>query len=173
RLPSAVQSLVDAWTSTCQTVAIVFGLLLVAETQLLVFVTDASNTSSNSAAHNALLCFTYIAVFFTLSTSVSSLVLTMGLNELPLRASSKPGLMDEGAFYSGPLAMLRFFGMRRSFVWLLWHWLFTLQAGILCILTQILLFVWLHTDLPVKITASCVCAVAFAPLLQLFSGLFK
>jgi hypothetical protein len=90
---------------------------------LLTFVKDASNypIEANKSARHALLIFTYSALFFCLGATISGLILTDQFGELPVRASRKKDPIQQGVFDSGALDLLRTYGAKRSWIWVMWH----------------------------------------------------
>ena len=99
------------------------ALFVIVEVNLLSFIKDESNYSrhTNKSARHALLLFTYSALFFCLSATISGLILTDEFGELPVRASRKKDLIQEGVFDSGALDLLRTYGAKRSWIWVMWH----------------------------------------------------
>ena len=110
-------------THTQNTPEIQAALLVLVEVHLLSFVKDESNYSrdTNKSARHALLIFTYSALFFCISATVSGLILTDEFGELPVRASRKKDPIQEGVFDSGALDLLRTYGAKRSWIWVMWH----------------------------------------------------
>jgi hypothetical protein len=98
-------------------------LFVLVEVHLLSFVKDESHYSrhTNKSARHALLIFTYSALFFCLSAAVSGLILTDEFGELPVRASRKKDPIQEGVFDSNALDLLRSYGAKRSWIWVMWH----------------------------------------------------
>jgi hypothetical protein len=99
------------------------ALFVIVEIHLLSFLKDESNYSrhTNKSARHALLIFTYSALFFCLSATISGLILTDEFGELPVRASRKKDPIQEGVFDSGALDLLRSYGAKRSWIWVMWH----------------------------------------------------
>jgi uncharacterized membrane protein YagU involved in acid resistance len=168
-LPSTVKALNDGWLTTYQISTIVTALFVIVEVHLLSFVKDESNYSrdTNKSARHALLIFTYSALFFCLSATVSGLILTDEFGELPVRASRKKDPIQEGVFDSGALDLLRSYGAKRSWIWVMWHWLFSLIAGTISLITQLLLYIWLEESNSVRITLTFISLFAVLPLLHL------
>jgi hypothetical protein len=73
------------------------------------------------AARQALLAFSYSALFFNCSATISSLVLTDEFGELPVRASRKSDPIKQGLFDSSSASLLEVYGARRSWRWVMWH----------------------------------------------------
>jgi len=167
-LPPTVKSLNDGWLSVCQTAAAASGLLAVVEVVLLTFVKNPVHYTHphTHAARQALLAFSYCALFFSCSATISSLVLTDEFCELPVRASRKSDPIKQGLFDSTSASLLEVYGARRSWRWVMWHWLFSLAAGVACLVTQILIYVWIEEPLSVQITVSCVAGFGVLPLLH-------
>jgi hypothetical protein len=99
------------------------ALFVLVEVHLLSFVKDESHYSrhTDKSARHALLIFTYTALFFGLSATVSGLILTDEFGELPVRASRKKDPIQEGVFDSNALDLLRSYGAKRSWIWVMWH----------------------------------------------------
>ncbi|KAI0259384.1 hypothetical protein BC834DRAFT_635958 [Gloeopeniophorella convolvens] len=167
-LPSTVKSLNEGWLSTCQTAAAVSGLFAVVEVLLLAFIKDPVHYTHphKHAAIQALRAFSYCALFFSCSAAISSLVLTDEFGELPVRASRKADPIKQGIFDSSSASLLEVYGARRSWRWVMWHWLFSLMAAVACLVTQILIYVWIEESLSVQITVSCVACFGILPLLH-------
>jgi len=121
----------------------------------------------DSAAKHAVLIFTYSALFFSISATISGLILTDEFRELPVRASQKKDPIQQGVFDSGALDLLQTYGAKRSWIWVMWHWLFSLVVGTICLVTQVLLYIWLAESNSVRITLTFVSIFAVLPLLHL------
>ncbi|KAF8469886.1 hypothetical protein DFH94DRAFT_697213 [Russula ochroleuca] len=168
-LPSTVKALNDGWLATYQISTVVAALFVVVEVHLLTFVKDASNypKEADKSARHALLIFTYSALFFCLGATISGLILTDQFGELPVRASRKKDPIQQGVFDSGALDLLRTYGAKRSWIWVMWHWLFSLVAGTISLITQVLLYVWVEESNSVRITLTFISLFAVLPLLHL------
>ncbi|KAI0247275.1 hypothetical protein BJV78DRAFT_1133637, partial [Lactifluus subvellereus] len=188
-LPTTVKSLNDSWLTTYQCSAIVAGLFAGVEVHLLSFVKTDLNYQKDigNPAKHALLTFTYSALFFCVSAAVSGLILTDEFGELPVRASRKRDPIQQGMFDSGSLDLLQSYGAKESWVWVMFHCkcqyshrrfvplshhktivgLFSLIAGTISLLTQVLLYVWLEESNSVKITVSFIALFTVLPLLHL------
>ena len=100
------------------------GLFAIVEVQLLSFVKNDANFHQRSIGHSAkhaLLVFTYLALFFSVSATVSGLILTDEFGELPVRASRKRDPIQQGIFDSGSLDLLQTYGAKSSWIWVMWH----------------------------------------------------
>ncbi|KAH9961822.1 hypothetical protein BC827DRAFT_261802 [Russula dissimulans] len=169
-LPSTIKALNDGWLATYQISTVVAALFLVVEVQLLSFIKDDSNYESrdlNKSAKHALLIFTYSALFFCLSATISGLILTDEFGELPVRASRRKDPIQQGTFDSGALDLLQNYGAKRSWIWVMWHWLFSLIAAAISLISQVLLYIWLEESDSVRITLTFITLFAAMPLLHL------
>ncbi|KAI0298222.1 hypothetical protein BC826DRAFT_998611 [Russula brevipes] len=168
-LPSTVKALNDGWLATYQISTVVAALFVGIEVNLLAFVKDDANyhRSTTSSARHALLIFTYSALFFSLSAAISGLILTDEFGALPVRASRKPDPIQQGVFDSSALDLLQSYGAKRSWIWVMWHWLFSLVAGTVSLITQVLLYVWMEESNSVRVTFTFVTLFAVLPLLHL------
>jgi len=169
-LPSTVKALNDGWLATYQISTVVAALFVVVEVNLLTFIKDEAhyaNKDLNRSARHALLIFTYSALFFCVSATISGLILMDQFGELPVRASRKKDPIQQGVFDSGALDLLRTYGAKRSWIWVMWHWLFCLVAGTISLITQVLLYVWLEESDSVRITLTFISLFAVLPLLHL------
>src|ERR1700761_7598508 len=99
------------------------GLLAVVEVVLLTFMKNPVHYTHphTRAARQALLAFSYCALFFSCSATISSLVLTDEFGELPVRASRKSDPIKQGLFDSTSASLLEVYGARRSWRWVMWH----------------------------------------------------
>ncbi|KAI0067850.1 hypothetical protein BV25DRAFT_875925 [Artomyces pyxidatus] len=167
-LPPTVKSLNDGWLATCQSAAIVSGLFAIVEAQLLTFVKLPSSYTHppSFAAMQALLVFTYSALFFSLSATISSLILTDEFGELPVRASRKSNPVKQGTFDSSAASLLEVYGARKSWRWLMWHWVLTLNGAVVCLAVQIVLYVWLQETVAIKVVVLCIAVFGLLPLLH-------
>lgn len=104
------------------------ALFAVIESQLLVFIKDAirNNIGEDTSSGQALLAFTYLALFLSLGATMSSLLLTDELGSVTLRASRcsasgedtlRHSIYDEGS----SKLLTRFNGGRQSWRWVMWH----------------------------------------------------
>ena len=96
---------------------------MTAEAQLLSFMKDSEHYvyTSDHAATKALLIFSYCALFFSCSATLSALMLTDEFGELPLRASQKEGLLKDGTYFASTSDLLELYGARPSWKWVMWH----------------------------------------------------
>ncbi|KAH8980110.1 hypothetical protein EDB92DRAFT_1976220 [Lactarius akahatsu] len=169
-LPSTVKSLNDGWLTTFQSSTVVAGLFAVVEVRILSFVKNDASFARNvvgNSAKDALLIFTYLGLFFSVSAAVSGLILTDDFGELPVRASRQRDSMELGLFDSGTSELLQSYGAKRSWIWVMWHWLFSLIAGTLSLTIQVLIYVSLEESKPVRITLAVITVFAVLPLVHL------
>jgi len=104
---------------------------------------------------------------FSISATISGLILTDEFRGLPVRASRKKDPIQQGVFDSGALDLLQTYGAKRSWIWVMWHWLFSLVVGTISLVTQVLLYIWLAESNSVRITLTFVTIFAVLPLLHL------
>jgi len=168
-LPSTVKALNDGWLATYQISTVVAALFAGVEVLLLTLVKDQSNYRDGvtDAGLHALLIFTYSALFFCISATMSGLILMDEFRELPVRASRKKDLIQQGVFDSGALDLLQSYGAKRSWIWVMWHWLFSLVLGAISLVTQVLLYIWLAESNSVRVTLTFVTIFSLLPLLHL------
>ncbi|KAH9035760.1 hypothetical protein EDB85DRAFT_1862769, partial [Lactarius pseudohatsudake] len=168
--PTTVKSLNDGWLTTYQSSALNSRGAWQVEVRLLSFVKNDANFDRNvvrNSAKDALLIFTYLGLFFSVSAAVSGLILTVDFGELPVRASRQRDSMELGLFDSGTSELLQSFGARRSWIWVMWHWLFSLIAGTVSLIIQVLIYVSLEESKPVIITLTVITVFAVLPLVHL------
>jgi len=168
-LPSTVKALNDGWLATYQISTVVAALFAGVEVHLLTLIKDETHYRKgvDNAAKHALLIFTYSAFFFSISATISGLILTDEFRGLPVRASRKKDPIQQGVFDSGALDLLQTYGAKRSWIWVMWHWLFSLVVGTISLVTQVLLYIWLAESNSVRITLTFVTIFAVLPLLHL------
>jgi len=191
-LPPLVKSLQHGWLASCQSAAVVSALLAGLAGQFLVFMKDDTNFPNNPSpdARKFLLMVSYSAVAFNCSATISSLILTDKLGELPIsaariseekhtsRSSTENdngnsrsdsqvergnGMMDGGSTHDTSMRLLVRYGAGEVWIWTMLHWLFCLVAGIFSIMIQILIYIILEEPKPVQITMTCVVAFAIFP----------
>ncbi|KAH9019988.1 hypothetical protein EDB85DRAFT_2006555 [Lactarius pseudohatsudake] len=115
-LPSTVKSLNDGWLSVCQTAAAAVCCTPDFHKNPVHYTHPHTR-----AARQALLAFSYCALVFSCSATISSLVLTDEFGELPVRASRKSDPIKQGLFDSSSASLLEVYGARRSWRWVMWH----------------------------------------------------
>ncbi len=93
------------------------------ESQLLGFVKGEIQDVANFQGQ-ALLAFTYITLFLSVSATMTSLILTDEFGELPLRASRRPDsqrLNKATTFDEASHKLLSRFGGSAAWRWVMWH----------------------------------------------------
>ena len=162
------------------------ALLAAIAAQLFVFMKDPENLSeTRSPAQTGLVMLSYMALVLNCSASITSLILIYRLAKLPLRiANSDKALFYDTSTSKGPLDILRECGIGFSWTLAMYHCenhmicqvnpalianigLFSLSAGITCILGQILIYIFLQESIAFKVTMSCVIAFTTLPALAL------
>lgn len=164
--------------------------LAVLEVHLLSFVkSDASlDNGVGSSAKYTLVLFTYLALFFCLGAVVSGHILTYWSVELPVRPPRERGLIQEGFPDGRILDPLHGHSAKRTWVrgCVMWHCecpvltirpcppsspritgLFSLIAGTVSLITQVLLYVWLEESNSVRIIISIITVFVVLPLVSL------
>ncbi|KAH9018217.1 hypothetical protein EDB83DRAFT_2320969 [Lactarius deliciosus] len=170
-LPSTVKSLNDSWLATYQSSTVMAGLSAVIEVHLLSFIKIDANPHRNvvgNSANMAFLIFTYLGLFFSVSAAVSGLILMVHFGQLPVwaaRARHTP--LEFGLFDNGTRELLQSYGAKRSWIWAVRYWLFSLIAGTVSLIIQLLVYVWLEESKPVRIALTVIVAFAVLPLVHL------
>ncbi|KAG8791345.1 hypothetical protein FRC12_009484 [Ceratobasidium sp. 428] len=119
-LPALLRSTQSGWISTFQASATVGALFAALEGQLLVFVKGIDSDKEinhASAGYQALVALTYAAFFFSISATVSSLILTDECTELNSRAASHSEdlkVYEEVEVQNTIEEILEKYGMKRS-----------------------------------------------------------
>ena len=169
--------------------------LAVLEVHLLSFVKNDANLDSGvgNSAKYALVLFTYLALFFCLGAVVSGHILTYWSVAFPVRPPQERGLIQEGLPDSGILDLLHGYSDKHTWVrvCVMWHCgcpvftippcpssspritgLFSLIAGTVSFITQVLLYVWLEESNSVRIIVSIITVFVVLPLVSLIPFLF-
>jgi len=119
-----------------------------------------------------LLVLSYIALIFSVSATISSLVLTRNFGDIPrlagrlrekFRGRAKCGF--EIPPFQTELDDARGIIPRR-WRWIEVHWLFTLVVSILCLPAQIFLCIWMHEKHAIRAAVSVAGVFAMLPLLH-------
>jgi len=167
-LPSIVKSLKESWLASGQTAAFVTALLAALSVQLFVFMKDDGNFSqdTNRTAKTFLQILSYSAIVFNASATFTSLILVDRVGELTIRASMRRAkLPRSGTTRETSLSILKHFGMGKTWIWVMCHWLFSLLIGIWCILLEILVYIFMQESEAVQITMAFIFALAVMPLM--------
>jgi len=144
----------DSRSATYQTSITVAGIVVGIEVSLLIFMKTDSNFSKG-IGNDALLVLTYSTLFLSLSAAASALILTHMLGKIPAQTPKEPDreIPDSLRGYeSSPLL-----------TWIRRHWVFTVIAGTVLPIVQLLLYVWLEELTFVGITVSVIAAFATLP----------
>ncbi|KAF8602504.1 hypothetical protein BDV93DRAFT_194356 [Ceratobasidium sp. AG-I] len=173
-LPCIMKSVQSGWQATFQASATVGALFAGTEAQLLSLVKsafpDVIDPTSNGA--KCLVSFTYLAFFFSISTTVCSLILIDKIGELDLRASTRNEELKN--LTDTPLEeevnkILKRFGVSHLYPFMLWYWLCMLVLACLCVVGQILVYVSLTETTSVKAVVYCSIGFVVFPLFA-FAG---
>ncbi|KAI0300019.1 hypothetical protein B0F90DRAFT_1817817 [Multifurca ochricompacta] len=168
-----VESVTKYKLPTYQAAAVVSTVLAGVESQFLVFFKSSPDFTQESkpAMLQYLLVLTYIALIFSVSATISSLVLTENFGNVPmlvsrfrekLKSITNPGFETASFLQSS-------FGdaiAPRRWRWIEWHWLFTLVISVLCLPAQILLYIWMQERDGIRVTVSVAGVFAMLPLLH-------
>jgi hypothetical protein len=182
-LPKAVSSIRDGWQWTCQSGAVVSGLLAAVAAQLLaLFKTLPSpnpscppNTSCPPNIHipggaqGFLLAACYAALFLNISATISSFILIDNLGEIEFRASCKGEAFHENVKRAKTMTrtqdrLLVEFGATGEWKWMLFHWLATFYSGILALIIAILTYVSMQEALATKIVMGVIVFFTLVPV---------
>ncbi|KAF8265864.1 hypothetical protein EI94DRAFT_263494 [Lactarius quietus] len=122
---------------------------------LFYFLNDSNFQKSGSVAKQTLLALALCGLFLSLSAAVAGLILTNELGKTPTPQQLSDGeTPDTSRGYEGR-------------AWVKWHWIFSLAAGIVLPVTQVLVYVWLEESNFVKITLSIITVFSVLPSLYL------
>ncbi|KAG8791374.1 hypothetical protein FRC12_009317 [Ceratobasidium sp. 428] len=171
-LPATIKSIQTGWQATFQSSSVVSALFAVIESVLLLFFSnlDSEKFNRDSAGGQALLVFTYLAFFFSISATFSSLLLTDELGEIHVRASQRASVLDPldtMVIHEDTGDLLKRYGARRTWKPVMWHWFLMLLSGYLCLFGQLLAYIWIIESKTVGIAMSCVAGFTLLPLLSI------
>ncbi|QRV85688.1 hypothetical protein RhiJN_13706 [Ceratobasidium sp. AG-Ba] len=172
-LPATIKSIQTGWQMTFQSSAIISALFAVIESVLLFFFSSIGpdKLDSQSAGAQALFVFTYLAFFFSISATFSSLLLTDELGEIHVRASQRASTLiplEAMDIHENTGELLKRYGARKTWKPVMWHWFIMLLLGYLSLVGQLLVYIWMMEPRPVSIAMSCVAGVSLLPLLSVF-----
>ncbi|KAF8270092.1 hypothetical protein EI94DRAFT_1723843 [Lactarius quietus] len=142
--PSTVKSLHDRRLAIYRSSTVLAWRFAVLEVHLIPFVKDGDNSVGNGA-RDMLVLSTYLALSFCLGVVVSGQILTYWSVEPPaVRPPQERGPSQDGLSDSGTSDRLQGREVKRTWarVCVMWHWAFSLIAGTVSFITQVLLFVW-------------------------------
>ncbi|KAH9474872.1 hypothetical protein JR316_0013340 [Psilocybe cubensis] len=127
-LPGTVVSLRDGWQWTCQSGAVVSGLLAAVAGQFLGLVRSVAADNASFETQSFLLTMCYAAILFNISATIGSFIIMDNLGEMGFRASCKATELDEvsdmglGTFMTSQDGLLIKFGASPEWKWMLYHW---------------------------------------------------
>jgi hypothetical protein len=137
----------------------------------------------------ALLIFGYWALLFSCSSTVTSFVLSNEFSKIPIRAAQMPHLRKSGIYVTSSMRLLQEFGASPASRFLIWYCelclafltsssgircrmherffegMFSLIAGIMCTILQVVLYIWYQETLAVKGAALAVAIVGIWPVM--------
>ncbi|PPQ86186.1 hypothetical protein CVT25_006929 [Psilocybe cyanescens] len=164
QLPETVKAVRDGWQWTCQSGAVVSGLLAAVAAQLLVFFKPDSsfdpNINTQGGAKGFLLGACYAALFLNISATISSFILIDNLGEIGFRASCHAekleGLTrDVGQHVTNQDKLLVDFGASSG--------LLTFYSGILALIIAVLTYVMMQESLALKIVMGLIVGFTLLP----------
>jgi len=151
-----------------QAAAVVSTVLAGIESQLLVFFKSSSPDFTQKQAPvilQYLLVLTYIALVFSVSNTMSSLVLTRNFGNVPMLAARFREKIKGTGMPSFQTKVCHDITPRR---WRLieLHWLFTLVVSVLCLPAQIFLYIWMQERNAIRAAVSVAGVFSMLPLLH-------
>ncbi|KAF7977362.1 hypothetical protein HWV62_3953 [Athelia sp. TMB] len=168
KLPPVIKALQLGWLASFQTSASVNGLFAVVAAILLMGVKASSfPDDTNPRALTFLTLLSYASLVFTMSATVTSLILADRLGEIPIRASQQADLAKEGSVRATPTFLIKRYGAGSAWGLGVWHWIFCMLSGIWCIFIQLLVFIFLQESTAIKTTMTCLLAFSTSPFLLL------
>jgi len=141
-LPTTVTSVRDGWQWTCQSGAVVSGLLAGVGSQLLG--TFLNLKSEPRGATEFLLATCYASIFLNIAATICSFVLIDHLGDIGLEASSIRDPEEDrkiGTLSTSQEKLLMKWGASSQWGWMLYHWLITFYLGILTLIISVLTYV--------------------------------
>ncbi|PPQ69980.1 hypothetical protein CVT25_001532 [Psilocybe cyanescens] len=155
-LPPTVVSVRDGWQWTCQSGAVVSGLLAAVAAQLLTLFKAPPPDGVKAPAEGAqtvLLIACYSAIFLNISATISSFILIDKLGEIGFKSSSKHPIYDPestsgkdiGSILKTQEQLMMDYGASRMWKPMLWH-------CIISLIVAILIYVVMQENLAVKVS---------------------
>ncbi|KAN0129129.1 hypothetical protein V8E53_013000, partial [Lactarius tabidus] len=141
------------------------------ESQLLVFFKSSPTSTQQPvpAIFELLLLLTYVALIFSVSATISSLVLTENFGNVPVlvaRFRAKAKFITSQKFERAYVQTSPSDDITpRRWRWIEWHWLSTLLVSVLCLPAQILLYIWMQEGGCIRAAVSIASVFAMLPLL--------
>ncbi|KAJ6474295.1 hypothetical protein C8R45DRAFT_1217383 [Mycena sanguinolenta] len=144
--PKLVKSQIDAWTSTVQSAAVVTTLFAGMSAGLLgVIKSDDALKSTHGVGMTALLSMSFSAMLFNAIATMASLLLTDRLGDIDFDEAQRINITIEGRIgrLDSSLNLLSQFGAHKNFKWIFIQWMLYMFIGMLCMLAQIIIYMWL------------------------------
>ncbi|KAF8964804.1 hypothetical protein BDZ97DRAFT_865155 [Flammula alnicola] len=164
-LPKVVLSVRDGWQWTCQSGAVVSGLLAAVAAQLLVFFKAPSSYSHASQTEiDIIVAFCYAGLFLNIGATISSFVLIDELGELGFQASRRADSLKQiGEISVTQENLLLKFGASRSWKSKLYHWLFIFYSGILALTTSVLVYACTQEAVATRVVMTFIVSATLGP----------
>ncbi|KAF9046913.1 hypothetical protein BDZ89DRAFT_1058383 [Hymenopellis radicata] len=166
-LPSLVRSLQDSWLLTGQSATLlsaafaIIAILLLLNSQFL-------PSAASSTSLEVLFVFSYCSVVFNSAAAISAFVIVQKVSDVALVASRQSIQAPKDGQISVRYDLLRRYGVGRSWPWVVRYWILNFFSGMLCVLVQLVLQVWLHEGGAAgKIVISALAGATTIPLLLL------
>lgn len=165
KLPPLVKSVQQGWLGSCQASAVVAALFAAVEAQLIVLIkTPPDPKSSLRDAHpeifHFLLLVSYSAFSFNCAATVTSLIISDQLGEMPFHSRE---LKTTGKSDSAHDLLITY-QVGRRWKWLVAYWYLLLFCGGGCVFVQIAVYIWLHEGNAVSIVMTPVLALCAGSL---------
>jgi len=170
-LPETVRSVREGWQWTCQSGAVVSGLLAAVAAQLLGFFKPDANYDGNihlaGGAKGFLLATCYAALFLNISATISSFILIDNLGEIGFRASCQhdlESLTNLSTITTTQDGLLMKFGASPEWKFMLYHWLVTFYSGIISLIVAVLTYVMMQESFVTKIVMGLLVGFTLLPV---------
>ncbi|KIO31308.1 hypothetical protein M407DRAFT_19686 [Tulasnella calospora MUT 4182] len=168
--PKVVDSLKQGWVLSYQAIAVVAALFAAMEASLITLAKTPEPEShsplrfSSQPYQNAVLGLAYVALILSVGAIISALKLVDALGQMHYwnavdRTNPKPNWQ-----LLGPNTLMKTYGVKGSLRLLMWHCVYSLIVGALCILAQLIMYICLHEAAPVIAAASVATAVGAIPI---------
>ncbi|KIM42571.1 hypothetical protein M413DRAFT_444283 [Hebeloma cylindrosporum] len=162
-LPKTVISVRDGWQWTCQSGAVVSGLLAGVGAQLLGSFQAANGPAG---AKEFLVATCYASIFLNIAATICSFVVIDHLGEIGFEAAAIRDPEEDrkmGRILTSQERLLMSFGASSQWKAMLYHWLITFYLGILCLIIALLTYVAMTASKPTKIVMSLLVAFTLLP----------
>ncbi|KIO16872.1 hypothetical protein M407DRAFT_33476 [Tulasnella calospora MUT 4182] len=173
--PKLVDSLRQGWILSYQAIAVVAALFAAMEASIITL-TKAQEPDghpplrfSSSSYQNAVLGLAYVALILNVGSIVSALKIIDAIGRIAYRNAVKEPRPepDVGWPIQGPDALMRTYGVKGRVRLLMWHSFYCLLLGSLCVLTQIIMYIWLHEAMSIVWASVAATIVAAVPIFTL------